>query len=94
VYLHASCVVARERGGLTNFSFALTPHSPLMYRGTPPPTFASEWAPNQMRWDTQGREYDHFVVRGARPEQLFGVLMQSELYVAAQVGDFFLVRKR
>lgn len=94
VYLHASCVVARERGGLTNFSFALTPHSPLMYRGEPPPTFPSEWAPNQMRWETQGRMYDHFVVRGPRPEQLFGGLLQSELYVAAQSGDFFLVRKR
>lgn len=94
LYLHASCVVARERGGLTNFSFALTPHNPLMYRGEPPPTFPSEWRPNEMRWDTQGRAYDHFVVRGPRPEQLFGSLLQSELYVAGQAGDFFLVRKR
>ncbi|MFZ5444994.1 MAG: hypothetical protein ACOZQL_33700 [Myxococcota bacterium] len=94
VYLHASCVVARERGGLTNFSFALTPHSPLMYRGEPPPTFPSEWRPDQMRWDEQGRHYDHFVLRGARPEQLFGPRLQTELFVAAQAGDFFLVRKR
>lgn len=94
VYLHASAVVARERGGLTNFSFALTPHSPLMYRGPPPPTFPSEWRPNEMRWEEQGRHYDHFVLRGVRPEQLFGQRLQSELFVAAQEGDFFLVRKR
>jgi hypothetical protein len=94
VYLHASCVVARERGGLTNFSFALTPHSPLMYRGAPPPTFPSEWRPDQMRWDEQGSHYDHFVLRGVRPEQVFGQRLSSELYVAAQAGDFFLVRRR
>ncbi|MDP1828620.1 MAG: hypothetical protein Q8L48_35465 [Archangium sp.] len=94
LYLHAGCVVARERGGLTNFSFALTPHSPLMYRGTPPPTFPSEWRPDQMQWNEQGSHYDHFVLRGVRPEQVFGPRLQSELYVAAQSGDFFLVRKR
>jgi hypothetical protein len=94
VYLHSSCVLARERGGLTNFSFALTPHSPLMYRGPPPPTFASEWRPDMMRWEEQGNAYDHFVLRGVRPEQIFGPRLQSELFVAAQSGDFFLVRKR
>jgi hypothetical protein len=94
VYLHAAAVIARERGGLTNFSFALTPHSPLMYQGEPPPTFPSEWHPEQMRWDEQGRFYDHFVVRGVRPEQIFGARMQTELYVAGQAGDWVLVRKR
>jgi len=94
VYLHASCVVARERGGLTNFSFALTPHSPLMYRGAPPPTFPSEWRPDQMNWETQGQHYDHFVLRGVHPAQIFGRRLESELFVAAQAGDFFLVRKR
>ncbi len=94
VYLHSACVVARERGGLTNFSFALTPHSPLMYRGPPPPTFPSEWRPDQLRWEEHGRHYDHFVVRGARPEQVLGARLQSELAVVAQAGDFFLVRRR
>ena len=94
VYLHASTVVARARGGLTNFSFALTPHSPLMYKAPPPPTFPSEWRPNEMRWEEHGRSYDHFLLRGVRPEQLFGARMQSELYVAGQVGDWVLVRKR
>lgn len=94
VYLHASCVVARERGGLTNFSFALTPHSPLMYRGAPPPTFPSEWRPDQMNWETQGQHYDHFVLRGVHPSQIFGRRLETELFVAGQSGDFFLVRKR
>jgi hypothetical protein len=94
VYLHSSCVVARESGGLTNFSFALTPHSPLMYRADPPPTFASEWRPDTMNWQREGQFYDHFVLRGPSPEQVFGPLMQSELYVAARVGDFTLVRRR
>jgi hypothetical protein len=94
VYLHSSCVVAREHGGLTNFSFALTPHSPLMYRGAPPPTFDSEWRPDHFDWATQGAAYDHFLVRGPPPERLFGAKLQSELTVAAQVGDFSLVRRR
>jgi hypothetical protein len=94
VFLHASTVLARARGGVTNFSFALTPHSPLMYRGTPPPTFPSEWRPDQMNWDTQGSWYDHFVVRGVDPRQIFGPKLESELTVVAQSGSFFLVRKK
>ncbi len=94
VYLHAATVIARERGGLTNFSFALTPHSPLMYQHEPPPTFPSEWRPDQMRWEEHGRFYDHFVVRGVHPAQLFGARLQSELSIAGQAGDWWLVRKR
>ncbi|MBL8952564.1 MAG: hypothetical protein JNK82_17425 [Myxococcaceae bacterium] len=94
VYLHASTVLARLNGGVTNFSFALTPHSPVMYRGAPPPTFPSEWRPDQMSWESQGRWYDHFIVRGAHPRQILGQLLDSELYVAGQAGDFFLVKKR
>ncbi|MBK7858444.1 MAG: hypothetical protein IPJ65_07435 [Archangiaceae bacterium] len=94
LFLHASTVLARARGGVTNFSFALTPHSPLKYRGEVPPSFPSEWRPDQMNWETQGRWYDHFVVRGPNPRQIFGALLDSELYIAAQSGDFWLVRKR
>jgi hypothetical protein len=86
--------VARASGGLTNFSFALTPHSPLMYRSTPPPTFPSEWRPNEMRWESQGRYYDHFVVRGRHPQDIFGPLLERELYIAAEEADFYLVRRR
>lgn len=92
VYLHASTVIARERGGLTNFSFALTPHSPLKYRGAPPPTFPSEWDPRP--WAQYASAYDHFVVRGVHPGQLFGPRLESEFFLAGQRGDFFLVRRR
>jgi hypothetical protein len=94
VYLHASCVLARERGGLTNFSFALTPHSPLMYRGPPPPTFDSEWRPDTFDWARQGPAYDHFLVRGPTAEQLFGPRLGAELQVVARAADFSLVRRR
>jgi hypothetical protein len=95
VYLHASTVLARARGGLTNFSFALTPHSPLKYRpGQTPPTFPSEWRPDQMRWEEQGSAYDHFVVRGVHPAQIFGPRLGTELEIAARSGDFWLVRRR
>jgi hypothetical protein len=94
VHLHAACTVARARGGLTNFSFALTPHSPLMYRGTPPPTFPSEWRPGEMLWQGQGQYYDHFVVRGRHPQDIFGARMERELYIAAEEADFYLVRRR
>lgn len=92
VYLHSSTVVARERGGLTNFSFALTPHSPLKYRGEPPPTFPSEWDPRP--WAQFAGSYDHFIVRGVHPSQLFGARLDSEFFIAGTRGDFFLVRRR
>ncbi len=92
VYLHASTVIARERGGLTNFSFALTPHSPLKYRGTPPPTFPSEWDPSQ--WASVAGSYDHFVLRGYHPREVLGPRLESEFFIADQRGDFFLVRRR
>jgi hypothetical protein len=94
VFLHGSTVLARSRGGLTNFSFALTPHSPLRYRDTPPPTFPSEWRPDQLDYASQGRFYDHFLVRGVHPSRLFGPLLQSELAIVAQQGDSWLVRRR
>lgn len=92
VYLHASTVLARERGGVTNFSFALTPHSPLKYRAEPPPTFPSEWDPRP--WAQYASSYDHFIVRGVHPSQLFGQRLDSEFFIASQRGDFFLVRRR
>jgi biotin transporter BioY len=72
VFLHAAAVPARLRGGITNFSFARTPHSPIRYRGAPPPTFPSEWRPDGFRWDTMGPAYSHFLVRGVDPRAVFG----------------------
>ncbi|WP_407738629.1 hypothetical protein [Hyalangium sp.] len=94
VFLHSATVLARARGGVTNFSFALTPHSPLRYVGPPPPTFPSEWRPQDFDYATMGRFYDHFLVRGASPAQLFGARLQTELSVVAHAGDSWLVRRR
>lgn len=94
VFLHSSALVARAKGGATNFSFALTPHSPLRYRGAPPPTFPSEWRPDQLDYRRQGQAYDHFLVRGVHPSQVFGPLLGEELYLADQAGGFFLVRRK
>jgi len=93
VFLHSACVVARAQGGLCNFSFALTPHSPLEYRVTPPPTFPSEWHPEQFRWDTMGGAYDHFLVRGVPPERVLGQHVGVELTPVAQSGGFWLLRR-
>jgi hypothetical protein len=94
VFIHSAAVLARERGGLTNFSFALTPHSPLRYQGTPPPTFPSEWQPHAFQYASHGRFYDHFLVRGVHPARIFGPLLESELSMVAQSGDTWLVRRR
>lgn len=94
VYLHSAAVLARARGGSTNFSFALTPHSPLRYRGEPPPTFPSEWQPQAFDYAAQGGAYDHFLVRGLHPAQVFGERLRQELAVAAHSGESWLVRRR
>lgn len=94
VYLHMGAELARKSGGIANFSFALTPHSPLKYRRTPPPAPVSEWQPGQFNWSTMGPAYDHFLIRGPAPERLMGGLLGSELYVAAQSGNVSLVRRR
>ncbi|HEX8824173.1 MAG TPA: hypothetical protein VF794_29905 [Archangium sp.] len=94
VFLHGAAELARARGGGTNFSFALTPHSPLRYQGTPPPSFPSEWRPHEFDYATQGPAYDHFLVRGVHPSRVFGARLQQELAVAAQAGDSWLVRRR
>jgi hypothetical protein len=87
VFLHAAAVPARLRGGISNFSFALTAHSPLRYRGAPPPTFASEWRPDGFRWETMGNAYSHFLLRGVPPERVFGPHLGPDVRVVAREGD-------
>ncbi|HYX91950.1 MAG TPA: hypothetical protein VE782_10340 [Myxococcaceae bacterium] len=94
VFLHSAAVIARERGGAANFSFASTPHSPIRYSGAPPPTFRSEWNPAEFSLQSHGYAYDHFLIRGVHPSRIFGAVLQSELYLAAEDGGFFLVRRR
>jgi hypothetical protein len=94
VYIHGAAVLARARGGVPNFTFASTPHSPLRYPGEVPPTFPSEWNPQQLDYATQGAWYDHFLVRGVHPSRVFGERLQSELVVVAESGRSWLVRRR
>ncbi|RYZ34553.1 MAG: hypothetical protein EOO71_38625 [Myxococcaceae bacterium] len=94
VFLHGAAVLARERGGVPNFTFATTPHSPLRYRDAVPPTFPSEWRPQEMDYATQGGWYDHYLVRGAHPSRVFGGRLQSELVIVGQAGRSWLVRRR
>jgi hypothetical protein len=94
VFLHAATVVARLRGGATNFTFALTPHSPLRYQHTPPPTFPSEWRPQGFDYARMAGPYDAFLVRGPPPARIFGSLLGTDLQVAAHEGEFWLVTRR
>jgi hypothetical protein len=94
VFLHSAAVIAQATGGIANFSFALTPHSPLRYRGEPPPTFPSEWRPDGFNPAREGPAYDHFLIRGARPEQALRGALDEGLVVAGKSADFWLVRRR
>lgn len=91
VHLHAAATIARLNGGAPNFSFALTPHSPLKYRGEPPPTFASEWQPQQFRYARHGKAYDAFLVRGAPPSQPFRRQLGRTVEIAGASGSVWLV---
>lgn len=93
VFLHAAAVPARLRGGITNFSFALTPHSPLRYRGTPPPTFPSEWRPDGFRWETMGPAYTNFLLRGPTPERVFGPRLGTDVHVVAQADGMWWLER-
>jgi hypothetical protein len=94
MFLHSAAVIARLNGGAPNFSFASTPHSPLKYRGEVPPSFPSEWHPEQFDYARMGSAYDDFLIRGVPPERILGPQLQSELTVAAQADGFSLVRRR
>lgn len=94
VYLHAAAVIARLQGGAANFSFALTPHSPVKYRALPPPTFPSEWHPEQFDDARMGSAYDTFLIRGVHPARVFGEKLGRELEIAGQAGSAFLVQRR
>jgi hypothetical protein len=93
VFLHAATVIARLTGGATNFTFALTPHSPLRYQHSPPPTFPSEWHPEQFNWSTMSGPYDAFLVRGVPPGRVFGARLGSGLQVAGHAGELWLVTR-
>ena len=94
VYLHAASHLALARGGITSFSFASTAHSPLAYRGAPPPAPRSEWAANQFDYPAYGSFYDAYLVRGAVPARVVFRGMEATVRVAAQSGAFTLYVRR
>jgi len=94
VFLHAATVIARERGGASNFSFASTPHSPLKYRASPPATFPSEWHPEQFDYARMGPAYDTFLIRGPAPERVLPELLNASGPTVERVGPWSLVRRR
>jgi len=94
VHLHAAATVARLTGGAPNFSFASTPHSPLRYRVAPPPTFPSEWRPQQFRFAHQGEAYDAFLLRGSSPGRVFGRRLGRQVEIVGQREGLWLLRRR
>jgi len=95
VYQHSAAVIARERGGVPDYSFILAPYSPVRFRvAAPPPLPYGEWEPSAFDYAAQGWAYDHFLVRGADPARVFGSRLGNELAIAARSGDFWLVRRK
>ncbi len=94
IYLHAAATAARARGGIPNYTLAGWAISPLRHRAAPPPSFPDEWRPEAFDDASMGPAYDHFLGRGRAPEAVFGGRLGADLYVAARVGDWWLVRRR
>ncbi len=93
LYLHAASELALASGGVSHFSFASTPHSPLMFKAIPPPTYASEWNPSTFNWAAHGFYYDAFLLRGVSPQQL-PELLRPDLVVTFADQGWFLIEKR
>lgn len=69
VYLHFVQYHQLRKGGVSVYSFAEAPQSPVRFRlrreGGPPPTpLRSEWRANEFRYNTDARYYDYLMVRG------------------------------
>jgi len=94
VYLHGAAVIARLRHGLSDYSLAGGNQIPLRYRHGPPGGLVSEWRPERFDYATQGAAFDHFLLRGARPDSVFGARLGVELELAGREGDWSLVRRR
>ena len=94
VYLHAGAVLARLRAGVPAYTLAGGNQIPLRYRHDTGLAPQAEWQPERFDFATMGAAYDHFLVRGAKPDSLFGPRLGSELEIAAHEGDWWLVRRR
>jgi hypothetical protein len=93
VYLHFASYAALARGGITSFSFAATPHSPVAYKIDPPPAPASEWRAMEFNYGAYGRYYDHYLARGRVPPQYIFRNYMNEVSPVAQSGSFVLYRR-
>jgi hypothetical protein len=93
VYLHFASYAALASGGITSFSFASTPHSPVAYQVPPPPAPASEWRADQFDFPAYGSYYDHYLVRGRVDPRFTFRGHTDQVTVAAQSGQFTLYRR-
>jgi hypothetical protein len=93
VYLHSAVVLARLRDGVSDYSLANGNQIPLRYRNAPQAGAAAEWHPEQFDYARQGAAYDHFLLRGARPDSVFAGRLGGELEVAGHEGGWWLVRR-
>ena len=94
VHLHGAAVLARLRHGVPNYSLLGGSHIPLRHRQAPPPNVGSEWEPHGFDYERLGRAYDHFLLRGASPDSVFGSRLGDELLVAGRAGEWSLVKRR
>jgi hypothetical protein len=94
-YLHFGSYYRARKGGLSSFSFAELPQSPLRYRPerAPPPKPAHwEWEPWRFRNDVDGRYYDYLLVRG-RGDPFARAGPGPAWHVAAREGPWTLYEK-
>jgi hypothetical protein len=94
VYLHAGAVLARLRAGVPSYSLAGGNQIPLRYRHDTGLAPRSEWQPERFDYVTQGVAFDHFLLRGARPDSVFGARLGTELELAGREGEWSLVRRK
>jgi len=93
VYVHAAAVLARDHGGVPNYTLAGGRQIPLRYRGQPPTPLESEWHPEGFTFARLAGSYDHFLLRGASPDSVFVSHLRHELSIAAHVGNWWLVER-
>jgi hypothetical protein len=94
VYLHYAALAALRCDGVPSFSLAQDPSFLVNYRaGAHPPAPKWEWRPSRFTWEDHARHYDHYLVRGAAPAELFGE-HTGDVQIVAQEDSWTLLRRR
>jgi len=93
VYLHYAALAALRCEGVPSFSLAQDPSYPVNYKAGARPPAPWEWRPARFTWDAHARHYDHYLVRGADPAELFGEHAR-DVQAVAQEGTWMLLRRR